>query len=207
MTPANILLDSQLGALLSDFGLAKLVSEAGSSVTAAGGIVGTPHYIAPEVWEGQGTTAQSDIYALGCILYELLTGEKLFGGESPPAVMMAHFNAPVLPQSWPEGVPPAVTDVLKTALAKQPDDRYVTAGELMKALPLLTEDEALAYSERGKSEEMGPEANIKQPAGTDLSPQLLPFQERPSLLATHVSPPAQLDLTTYEQSYNSPVGG
>jgi serine/threonine-protein kinase len=102
LKPANILLDSQRGPLLSDFGLAKLAGEAGSSVTAGGGIVGTPHYIAPEVWEGQGTTPQSDIYALGCILYEMVTGEKLFQGESPPAVMMAHFGPMALPHTWPE---------------------------------------------------------------------------------------------------------
>jgi serine/threonine-protein kinase len=83
LKPANILLDSNHGPMLSDFGLAKLIGEAGTSVTAGGGVVGTPHYIAPEVWEGRGTTRQSDIYALGCILYEMLIGEKLFSGERP----------------------------------------------------------------------------------------------------------------------------
>ena len=85
LKPANILLDSKHGPMLSDFGLAKLIDEAGTSVTADGSVVGTPHYIAPEVWEGQGTTHQSDIYALGCILYEMLIGEKLFPGETPPS--------------------------------------------------------------------------------------------------------------------------
>jgi serine/threonine-protein kinase len=89
LKPANILLDSNHGPMLSDFGLAKLIGEAGTSITAGGGVVGTPHYIAPEVWEGQGTTRQSDIYALGCILYEMLIAEKLFPGETPPTVMMA----------------------------------------------------------------------------------------------------------------------
>ena len=103
--PSNVLIDTQGNCYLSDFGLAKLIGEAGTSVTAAGGVVGTPHYIAPEVWEGQGTTRQSDIYALGCILYEMLIGEKVFPGETPPAVMMAHFRALTLPKSWPEGVP------------------------------------------------------------------------------------------------------
>jgi serine/threonine protein kinase len=134
LKPANILLDSQRGPLLSDFGLAKLVSEASTSVTAGGAIVGTPHYIAPEVWERQDTTPQSDIYALGCILYEMLTGEKYFQGETPPAVMMAHFNPLTLPANWPAGVPSGVGEVLKRVLAKQPDERYASAGELAEAL-------------------------------------------------------------------------
>lgn len=134
LKPANILIDTQRGPLLSDFGLAKLVDEGSMSITTGGGIVGTPHYIAPEVWEGSGTTRQSDIYALGCILYEMLTGEKLFKGESPPAVMMAHFNPLSLPESWPEGVPSVVADVLQKALARQPGDRYASAGQIITAL-------------------------------------------------------------------------
>jgi serine/threonine-protein kinase len=78
LKPANILLDPERGPMLTDFGLAKLVGESSSSITAGGGIVGTPHYIAPEVWEGKGASKQSDIYAVGCIFYEMLTGEKTF---------------------------------------------------------------------------------------------------------------------------------
>jgi WD40 repeat protein/serine/threonine protein kinase len=135
LKPANILLDPERGPLLSDFGLAKLVGD--NSLSQSGGIVGTPHYIAPEVWEGQEATPQADIYALGCILYEMLTGEKLFQGDSPPAVMMAHFNRLMLPETWPEGVPSGVAGVLTTALARQPDERYATAREMAQALTTL----------------------------------------------------------------------
>ena len=86
--PANILLSSEGQVVLSDFGLAKLIGEAGTSVTAGGGVVGTPHYIAPEVWEGQGATAQADIYAplrsgtdiafLGGMIKYILDNEKYF---------------------------------------------------------------------------------------------------------------------------------
>src|SRR5262245_43575781 len=101
-------------------------------------IVGTPHYIPPEIWDGEPATPQADIYALGCILYELLTGERLFGGNTPPAIMMAHFRPLVLPQSWPKEVPPEIAKVLNIALAKQPKERYTTAGEMIKALLNLT---------------------------------------------------------------------
>jgi len=137
LKPANILLDPERGPMLSDFGLAKLVSESSMSMTATGSVVGTPHYIAPEVWEGQGTTPQSDIYALGCILYEMLTGEKIFQGETPPTVMMSHFSPLTLPKEWPEGVPAGVATVIETALAKQPARRYDTAREMVEALTRL----------------------------------------------------------------------
>ena len=139
LKPANILLDSTRGPLLSDFGLAKLVGEV--SLTATGGIVGTPHYLAPEVWEGQDSTPQSDIYALGCILAEMLTGEKLFQGEASPTVMRAHFSPLTVPESWPAGTPAGISEVLRTALAKQPGERYATAEELVQALTQLTEGE------------------------------------------------------------------
>src|SRR5262245_13219173 len=71
LKPANILLDPARGPLLSDFGLAKLVSD--HSLSQSGSIVGTPHYIPPEIWDGEPATPQADIYALGCILYVLRT--------------------------------------------------------------------------------------------------------------------------------------
>ncbi len=105
LKPANILIDPDRGPMLTDFGLAKLLDSNSASLSASGSIVGTPHYIAPEVWEGKGSTPQSDIYALGCLLFELLTGEKVFKGNTPPVVMMAHFQPVILPNVWPDGVP------------------------------------------------------------------------------------------------------
>jgi LuxR family maltose regulon positive regulatory protein len=74
----------------------------------------------------------------------MLTGKKLFQGESPPVVMMTHFSPLTLPETWPEGVPSGVTEILRTALARQPSDRYVTAGELVKALITLEADKQLS---------------------------------------------------------------
>jgi LuxR family maltose regulon positive regulatory protein len=148
--------------MLSDFGLAKLIDEAGTSVSAGGGVVGTPHYIAPEVWEGRGTTRQSDIYALGCILYEMLIGEKLFSGETPPAAMMAHFRALTLPKTWPEGVPSEVAEVLATALAQKPGDRYATATDMAEALTKLV-----------KSKWETPQFGSARPETVSVSPPIL----------------------------------
>lgn len=139
LKPANILIDIDRGPMLTDFGLAKLIGDTGASLSASGTVVGTPHYIAPEVWEGKGSTAQADIYALGCVLFEMLTGGKLFAGETSPVVMLAHFQPHNLPAEWPPGVPPGVSDVLEKALAKNPADRHPTAGKMaaaLRALPL-----------------------------------------------------------------------
>lgn len=132
LKPANILLDSKRGPMLSDFGLAKLATE--YSLSSSGTIVGTPHYIAPEIWEGQQFTPQADIYALGCIIFEMITGEKAFKGDTPPAIMMAHFKPLVMPQVWPAGVPPQLTDILLKTLTANPTDRFPNANDLVQTL-------------------------------------------------------------------------
>ena len=134
LKPANILLDERLGALLTDFGFARMVGESTLGLTMSGGVVGNPAYIAPEVWEGEAATVQTDVYALGCIVYELLCGTKAFPGSTPPAVMRAHFKPLALPAVWPPGVPAGVGDVLRRALAEAPGDRFASAGELAAAL-------------------------------------------------------------------------
>ncbi len=144
LKPANILMDPQHGPMLSDFGLAKLMGANASSVTVSGSIAGTPHYIAPEVWEAQPATPQTDIYALGCIVYEMLTGVKLFKGETPPAVMMAHFKPLELPDIWADDVPPAVANVLYTTLATNPKDRYASAQDMVEAIKNLSPDDPVA---------------------------------------------------------------
>ena len=144
LKPANILLDTERGPLLTDFGLAKMLGQHSMSMTESGTVVGTPHYIAPEVWEGAGSSKQSDIYAIGCILYEMITGEKVIKGDTPPAVMMAHFKPLVLPNSWPEGVPQEVSTILQTALAQKPADRYATANDMAMALIDLAENVRVA---------------------------------------------------------------
>jgi serine/threonine protein kinase len=146
LKPANILVDVDRGPMLSDFGLAKLVGEFSMSVSESGSIVGTPHYIAPEVWEGQPPSAQSDIYAMGCILYEMINGEKIFRGDTPPAVMLAHFKPLSLPNVWPEGFPPGVAGIIRTALAQHPAERYASVFEMAQALTDLTPDSSIPFS-------------------------------------------------------------
>ena len=128
LKPANILLDEERGPLLTDFGFARLMAESSASLSLSGGILGTPAYIAPEVWELSAAEAPVDIYALGCIVCEVLTGEVLFAGQSPMEVMRAHDRGPRFPAQWPKGIPGGVEPPLKKALARDRADRFESAG-------------------------------------------------------------------------------
>ncbi len=140
LKPGNVLIDPETGAILTDFGFARILSDNSMTVTMSGGVVGTPEYIAPEVWDNEQVGPAADIYAMGCILYELVTGEVLFSGKSVPAVMRAHFKPRLFPETWPEGVPPGLTEALERALAIDPAQRYATAGELAQAVSSLSID-------------------------------------------------------------------
>jgi serine/threonine-protein kinase len=140
LKPANIVLDAEKGAVLTDFGFARLVGDTSLSLSVSGGLVGSPHYIAPELWHEQPPSPASDLYALGCVLYEMVLGRKAFPGETSPAVMMAHFQPLTLPTPWPEGTPPGIADVLRRLLAQEPEARYATAPDMAEALRALQVD-------------------------------------------------------------------
>jgi serine/threonine-protein kinase len=134
--PENILL-SDGEAVVADFGIARAIAEAGSQqITISGLAVGTPLYMSPEQASAkQGVDERTDIYSLGCVLYEMLAGEPPFTGATAQAVIARHLSEParsvriVRPQ-----VPEQIDEVIKTALAKAPADRFATAEELASSL-------------------------------------------------------------------------
>jgi serine/threonine protein kinase len=132
--PHNILLDGRSGPMLSDFGFARLVGTSSLTQSLSGGIVGTPAYIAPEIWEGVDATPATDVYALACVTYEMLTGDTLFGGKTPMAVMRAHDRGAELPEKWPIDVPQDVRRIMKRALDRQPDERFSDVPGFLKAM-------------------------------------------------------------------------
>jgi serine/threonine protein kinase len=133
LKPSNILIDKQGDAYLSDFGIAKL-TEAKSQITGAS-IVGTPAYLSPEQGHGKEIDGRSDVYSLGVILFEMLTGKVPYDGPTPLSIALKHVNEPVpLPRSINPDVPEAVESVILKALAKAPEDRYQTAGEMAREL-------------------------------------------------------------------------
>lgn len=124
--PSNILLRPDGHAYLVDFGLAKAKQES-ESLTHIGAMIGTPEYMAPEQSNGQ-NDYRSDIYSLGIILYQMLTGRVPFTAESPVAVSLKHIQAqPVPPGELNPEIPQVVEDVILKALAKDPDDRFQQA--------------------------------------------------------------------------------
>jgi serine/threonine protein kinase/tetratricopeptide (TPR) repeat protein len=142
LKPDNIFLeaapDARVSAKVLDFGIAKLhesVAGSGAPLTADGTLVGTAHYMSPEQIEGQPLDARSDVYSLGCVLYEMLVGHPPFPSGSFAAVLLAHISRTAPPPSRlrPE-LPTALDAVVLRALAKSPDDRFASADALARAV-------------------------------------------------------------------------
>lgn len=134
--PSNILLPADGSeAKLADFGIAKGIQEAASGLTATGTVIGTPRYLAPEQAAGQRATAATDLYAVGILAYELLSGAPPFNEGSAVAIAVAHQRrpAPPLTEAAPD-VPPALAAVVHRALEKAPGDRFASAGDMRAAL-------------------------------------------------------------------------
>ncbi len=132
--PANVLISREGDALLADFGIAKIYEET-LQLTGEGGIVGTPAYMAPEQLQGKAVDPRADIYALGVVLYQALTGECPFVAETPLAVALMHIHNPLRP---PREINPAIPESLERiilrAMAKNPADRFADANEMSQAL-------------------------------------------------------------------------
>jgi serine/threonine protein kinase len=135
--PVNILVSPSLWVWVTDFGIAK--SELSTNLTMAGGVLGTPDYMSPEQAKGEDVDARSDLFSLGCILFECLTGEKPFRSPSLTGVLLSIINdEPVFPLNWRSlGLPNGLKPVLHHALEKDREKRYSTGAELVEALALL----------------------------------------------------------------------
>jgi eukaryotic-like serine/threonine-protein kinase len=133
LKPQNVLIDDEGRARVTDFGIARAGEN--SDITATGSVMGTAQYISPEQAQGKDTTPRSDIYSIGVILYEALTGRVPFHGDSAVAVALKQVSeAPRRPSAINPNVPPALDAVVMRALAKDPDARFKDADAFLKAL-------------------------------------------------------------------------
>jgi eukaryotic-like serine/threonine-protein kinase len=133
LKPQNVLIDDEGRARVADFGIARAGEN--SDITATGSVMGTAQYISPEQAQGKDTTPRSDIYSIGVVLYEMLTGRVPFEGESAVAVALKQVSeAPRRPSAINPNVPPALDAVVMRALAKDPEARFKDADAFLKAL-------------------------------------------------------------------------
>ena len=132
--PSNILIDKNGSTFLTDFGIAKILEEGSPQYTSTGAITGTPAYMSPEQAQGEKLDPRSDIYALGIVLYEMVTGRVPFEAETPLAVILKHLQATLPPPSMLRpNLSPDIERVLLKALAKNRDERYASCKEFLDA--------------------------------------------------------------------------
>ncbi len=134
--PGNVLLEAG-HAVVTDFGIARAVEQVAGdeahALTQTGFVLGTPRYMSPEQGSGDPTDGRSDLYALACVVHEMLMGQPPFTGPTIQSILVQHLVHLPPPITRPD-VPPALRDILSVALAKSPDDRFASAAQLRVAL-------------------------------------------------------------------------
>lgn len=143
--PSNILITADGDPMLTDFGIAKLLeAQEGFTLTGTGVGIGTPEYMAPEQWTGQAGPS-SDIYSLGVVFYEMLTGRKPYEADTPAAVLLKQASDPLPnPRNYVPDLPYQAEHVLLRALAKNPEDRFTSMGEFASVLDNLAGEPTIA---------------------------------------------------------------
>jgi eukaryotic-like serine/threonine-protein kinase len=174
--PQNVLIDEEGSAKVTDFGIARTLDEEG--LTADGRVIGTTDYVSPEQALGQAVTGQSDLYSLGIVLYEMLTGEVPFKGESQVAVAMKHVreDLPDVQRARPE-ISAALAAIVDRATAKHPEDRYRDDAELIADL-----EDALAI-ETARSGSVTGEATMVLRTLPSQAQRVVPFRLRHRVIA------------------------
>jgi len=161
--PANFIVTPAGRVKVTDFGIAR--ARGAASVTDTGTIMGTPHYVAPEVAEGREATPASDIYSLGVVLYECLAGSRPFTGDTPIALVMAHLRD--TPPALPASVPPALAALVMASMEKDPSRRPTSAA-------------AFAAAARAAVDPSSSDAPTVVTAGAPPATQLLPTAASPA---------------------------
>jgi serine/threonine-protein kinase len=189
--PANVMINNAGAVKVMDFGIARALAD-GQGVTQTAAVVGTAQYLSPEQARGELVDARSDVYAAGCVLYELITGEPPFTGDSPVAVAYQHVREdPIPPSRQNPDVSAALDAVVLKAMSKNPANRYQSAAEMRTDLVrVLSGQRQLAPvimtdADRDLMLDSGPTVAIRQMRPTRVSrrhadPNAAPVEERRS---------------------------
>ena len=166
LKPGNILFDLYGDPYVSDFGIAKMASSQ-TNVTGSA-IVGTPAYMSPEQAQGEGIDGRSDIYGLGVIIFELLTGQQPYHGDTPMSVVVKHITEPV-PHilDVKTDLPPAIESVIEKAMAKDRDQRFPTVKALTEALEAVARGETPDLGGAGKTVVASPKTVFSKAPASD----------------------------------------
>jgi len=198
LKPGNILLDEVGLPYLSDFGIVKLTDA--TSMTSRGAI-GTPAYMSPEHFHGK-VNARSDVYAMGIILFQLLTGKLPFQAQTPPEYMRAHFmDVPPPLRSINPNLPVALEPILQRALAKSDEARYASVGELARALSEAVSESAGPPVSRPASQPYGDRVTVPNTPPPVSRPASQPFGDR--VTVPNTPPPSSSSVG--QRSANQPV--
>ncbi|MCB8962141.1 MAG: protein kinase [Ardenticatenales bacterium] len=184
LKPGNVLFDQYENAYLSDFGIARLVDQETKSLTGSG-VIGTPAFMSPEqIYGDRPVDRRSDVYALGTLLYLMLSGKTPFDADTPAKLMMQHLlERPPDIRHWRPDLPPALADIIEQALAKEPDERFPRASALAAALAAVPQSEATP-----------PPVTMRTPPPISQRPKVTPAEETGPLPALPVEDEATGDL-------------
>jgi len=184
--PANLMLTADDVVKITDFGTAKIL-QFGTAQTAH--VMGTPSYMSPEQVKGKPVDGRSDIFSMGVILYELMTGEKPFPGQNITTVIYKIINEePIPPRSLDSSIHPGLSAVITRALAKEPADRFQSCHELLSALKNYHEMTSPDTTVRMSPVNAKPPAGITRPAAQPPRVSAFPVATKP----TEPEPPASL---------------
>ena len=170
--PHNVMITPNGTAKITDFGIAKAVNAA-TIVDNTEGIIGSVHYFSPEQARGGYVDEKSDIYSLGIVMYEMLTGRVPFDGDNPVNIALMHINGEMIPPSkLVDGVPPALEHIILKCTDKYPVNRFASADELIEALNNLefvstVVGDSVLVNGRNRDEQRGPIAETDYDDGED----------------------------------------
>jgi beta-lactam-binding protein with PASTA domain/tRNA A-37 threonylcarbamoyl transferase component Bud32 len=180
--PGNVMLTPSGDVKVMDFGIARAISDAQSTMTQTAAVVGTAQYLSPEQARGETVDSRSDVYSAGCLLYELLTGRPPFVGDSPVAVAYQHVREPVTPPSQHDAdLPPEVDAIVMKALTKRLEDRYQSAAAMRSDIERYLAGRPVEAAVAAPGHETSPTAVVPSISGpvppAPVTPRPLPDEE------------------------------